>query len=384
MAGVAALLAGLGGVSRSAEAAFPGANGKIAYERLDNDFEILATNLDGSGTVNLTFDPARYSDDFSPAWSPDGTKIAFHASREGAFDGGYDIYVMNADGTGQTRITTGSENDYDPAWSPDETRIAFAKCCPDGNAEIYAMNADGTGQTNLTNNASWDTSPGWSPDGTRIVFDSNRADPDADEIYLMNADGTGQTNVSNNPAQDYSPAWSPDGTRIAFVSDRDDWNKEIYVMSADGTDQSRRTIRPSADSAPAWSPDGTKIAFAGYEAGNPEILVMNTDGTGQINLTQSQAPERDPDWQPLLGALQAIVKGTVRTRVGDVIPRAKVLWRGLQRGSTVTGRDGKYRMSSANGGAYKLTTSASGCRSKSAYVTLTRGTTITLDFRLRC
>ena len=96
--GVAALLAGLGGGSRPAEAAFPGANGKIAYERLDKDFEILATNPDGTGTVNLTFDPARFSDDFSPAWSPDGTRIAFHATREGAFEGGYDIYVMNADG----------------------------------------------------------------------------------------------------------------------------------------------------------------------------------------------------------------------------------------------------------------------------------------------
>jgi Tol biopolymer transport system component len=385
MVAVAALLTGLLVGPGPAEAAFPGTNGKIAYERLDADFDVYAVDPAGTGATDLTFDPSRFSDDFSPAWSPDGTKIAFHATREGNFDAGYDIYVMNANGTGQTRLTAGSENDYDPAWSPDGSKLAFTRCCPGGNAEIYVMNADGSGQTNLTNASSWDRTPAWSPEGSKIAFDSNRVDPDAEEIYVMNADGSAQTDLSNNPAQDYSPAWSPDGSKLAFVSDRDDWNNEIYVMNSDGTGQARLTVRPGVDGAPAWSPDGTKIAFQGYEAGNPEILVMNADGTGQVNLTNSPASERRPDWQPLASPpAGAVITGAVRKRDGGVIAGARVSWTGPKNGTTLTGSNGRYRMSSSSGGTYSLTASASGCRQRSTSVTLAPRTTTRLDFALRC
>jgi hypothetical protein len=112
-------------------------------------------------------------------------------------------------------------------------RIAFISK-RDGNWEIYVMNADGSGQTNLTNNPAHDWGPSWSPDGRRIAFYSDR---DGNwEIYVMNADGSGQTNLTNNPADDWGPSWSPDGRRIAFFSDRDG-NREIYVMNADGSGQ---------------------------------------------------------------------------------------------------------------------------------------------------
>jgi len=107
-------------------------------------------------------------------------------------------------------------------------RIAF-NSNRDGNWEIYVMNGDGTGQTRLTNNPAEDFSPAWSPDGLRIAFSSKRdGNP---EIYIMNADGTGQTRLTNSPANDVHPTWSPDGTRIAFETDRDG-NSEIYVMNA--------------------------------------------------------------------------------------------------------------------------------------------------------
>jgi TolB protein len=286
-----------------AGAAFPGANGKIAFERLDGDFEIYTMNGDGTGGTDLTANPALYSDDYAPAWSPDGSQIAFHALREGAFDAGYDIYVMNADGTGQTRLTTGSDSEYDPAWSPDGTKIAFTRCCPGGSAEIYVMNANGTGQTDLTNDPAWDRDAAWSPDSTKIAFDTNRDDPDSDELYVMNADGSGQQDLSNNAAQDFSPDWSPDGTKIAFVSDRDGWDWEIYAMNADGTGQTDVSQSNGIDEWPAWSPDGTKIAFISYRnQGNPDVFVMNADGSGAIDLTNSSASERNPDWQPLPGS----------------------------------------------------------------------------------
>jgi Tol biopolymer transport system component len=127
-------------------------------------------------------------------------------------------------------------------------RITFATD-RDGNFEIYAMNADGSGQTRLTRNVASDYGPAWSPDRSRIAFHSDR-DGNA-EIYVMNANGSGQTNVTNNPAYDNYPAWSPDGSKIAFRSARDG-NNDIYVMDADGTDQDRLTSSAAIDRCPDW------------------------------------------------------------------------------------------------------------------------------------
>jgi hypothetical protein len=173
-------------------------------------------------------------------------RIAFTSNR----DGNWEIYVMNADGSGVTRLTNNPAEDDLPSWSPDGRRIAFASN-RDGNREIYVMNADGSGQINLTNNPAYDGVPSWSPDGRRIAFVSNR---DGNrEIYVMNADGSGQINLTNNPAYDDLPSWSLDGRRIAFVSNRDG-NREIYVMNADGSGVTRLTNNPAWDEWPAWSP----------------------------------------------------------------------------------------------------------------------------------
>ena len=241
-----------------------------------------------AGATNLTNDSAV---DDSPAWSPDGTKIAFASDR----DGNQKIYVMNADGSGAVSLTGNATWDSDPAWSPDGTRIAFLSYSPTDGAEIYVMNADGSGQTRLTNNSAIDGDPAWSPDGTKIAFHSAR-DGDS-EIYVMNPDGTGVINLTNNSAPDAAPAWSPDGTRIAFQSFRDG-DLEIYVMNADGTGQARITNNSADDVDPAWSPDGTRIAFASRRDGNLELYVMNADGTGQARITNNSADDFRPAWSP--------------------------------------------------------------------------------------
>ena len=134
---------------------------------------------------------------------------------------------MNPDGTGVTQLTSRSAHNGSPAWSPDGSQIAFTSD-RDGNEEIYVMNANGTGATRLTNHSADDWSPAWSPDGRRIAFVSDR---DGNwNIHVMNADGHGIVRLTDHFAADWSPAWSPDGRQIAFTSDRDG-NSEIYVLA---------------------------------------------------------------------------------------------------------------------------------------------------------
>ena len=150
----------------SVEGAFPGVNGKIAFEtdRDDPDpsscgfacdFEIYVMDADGTSPTNLTNSAAR---DSNPAWSPAGTKIAFDTDR----DGNNEVYVMDANGTNPTNLTNSADEDSNPAWSPDGTKIAF-DTDRDGNVEVDVMDANGTNPTNLTNNATRDRKPDWQP-----------------------------------------------------------------------------------------------------------------------------------------------------------------------------------------------------------------------------
>jgi Tol biopolymer transport system component len=128
---------------------------------------------------------------------------------------------MNSDGSARTRLTHGDAYDFDPAWSPDGAKIVFAStrddpnpvtCWPNCNAEIYVMNADGGNQMRLTSDPAYDSTPSWSPDGTKIAFSSYRNSP-SPRIFLMGADGSNQTDLK---VYGTYPAWSPDGKKIAF------------------------------------------------------------------------------------------------------------------------------------------------------------------------
>jgi len=249
--------------------------------------EIWVMNGDGSEPIRLTNNS---SDDDLPAWSPDGTRIAFCSLR----DGNWEVYVMNADGGGQTNLSGNPSGDCAPTWSPDGTEIAFGSE-RDGNAEIYVMNVDGSGQTRLTDNPAFDDLPDWSPDGKQIVFVSDR-DGQMD-IYVMNADGSNVTRLTNMGVGFAFPHWSPDGTKIAF-SPNSDGNYEIYVMNADGSGLTRLTDNPANDWFPSWSPDGTQITFGSERDGNSEIYFMNADGSGQTRLTDNPADDEIPIWQP--------------------------------------------------------------------------------------
>ena len=269
-----------------APAAASGSGGRISFtSNRDGNWEIYAMNADGSGVVRLTRDSAA---DGCASWSSDGRRIAFESTR----DGYYAIYAMNADGSNLTRLT--SDSDGCPVWSPDGRRIAF-QSYRDGNGEIYAMSADGSNQTRLTNNDARDRDPAWSPDGRRIAFSSER--DGNSEIYVMNADGSGLTRITNNSVYDGVPAWSPDGRRIAFGTRRDG-NSEIYAMNADGSGVTRITNSAASDWYPSWSPDGRRIAFSSQAGGSDsrEIYAVNADGSGVTRITNNSDHDSYPSW----------------------------------------------------------------------------------------
>ncbi len=256
---------------------------KIAIESERDDGGIFVMNADGTGVRNLT------SAGGSPAWSPDGRKIAFDIYGVPPNFDSY-IYVMNADGGGVTLLRTGES----PAWSPDGARIAFTSNCPAiynilGSCQISVMDPDGTDVTSLTYHPAGDFDAAWAPDGRKIAFVSRR---DGNlNIHVMNADGRAVTRLTNHSAHDWSPAWSPDGRHIAFVSDRDG-NSEVYVMNADGRGVTRLTNHSADDRSPAWSPDGRKIAFTSDRDGNSEIYVMAlpASGIGAASQAGTDAP----------------------------------------------------------------------------------------------
>lgn len=233
-----------------------------------------------------------------PTWTPTGTQLAFSSSREG----NNELYMINDDGSGLTRLTDNPANDYKPSWSPDGLQIAFTSN-RDGDDEIYIMNADGSGIRQLTSNTAFDCCPDWSPDGSRLVFNSNWPDGDQD-IYAIGSDGSALTNLTNASGDDRNPAWSPDGTKIAFDARRDG-QAEIYVMNADGSNQVRLTNLFSAERGPAWHPSGTVIAYdsnqveAQSEAqGDHDIFIMYSDGSNQVRLFDTPEEDRWPAWSP--------------------------------------------------------------------------------------
>lgn len=229
------------------------------------------TNLDGNGDnmKRLTKKPA---EDEEPAFSPSGTKIAFTSDRIDPGGDNYEIYVMKAKPEGRRNrpknLTKNAAYDAEASFSPDGTRIVFTSYRDDDDGDIYVMNSDGTGITRLTDDPAFDADANFSPDGTKIVFRSGRNidpatnEPDPSEVYVMDAvdsdndgEGDNMTNISNYPTDnDGFPAFSPDGTKIVFRSFRDG-DYEVFVVNAnDGSGLVQLTNNDDSDNTPDWGP----------------------------------------------------------------------------------------------------------------------------------
>ena len=276
-------------VPAAADAASPGQNGKLAYH--DNG-DVYSINLDATGRTRLT---THAGDDWAARWSPDGQRIAFLSHRDSASA----VYVMNADGTSQTRLTEPTSGELTRAtWSPDGRRLAFTI-----DRDIWMVDSDGSDLVRVTTGANVQHLD-WSPDGSEIAFTAGD-----DGIDAMRPDGTDRrTIIPPDAAQPFSPGaiqapdWSPDGSQITYTVYYEcdgDACGEVYTAKEDGTQQTVIAEEWTAEGdfdPPSWSPDGTRIATA-----TPVLLTMNTDGSDRraIHGAATVFGRHDPDWQPL-------------------------------------------------------------------------------------
>ena len=306
-----------------AHAAFPGQNGKIAFEYSQcgatgctgpNLYDVFE---DGTGRTQLT----TVGRNIQAAWSADGSKIAFATDRNEPSPPGvcgghcnWEIYTMNADGTGQTRLTFNSAEDLAPTWSPDGSKIAFNSA----QNGIYVMNADGSDQRLLLAGA---RDPAWSPDGTKIAYTGPGGESDqlnATDIWVMDADGTNQRRITQSgdieymcgsdyftiDEADFGPDWSPDGTRLAygeFFNDLcldGDASYAVETVDASGAG-SERTIFSAGEGcgfpSAAWSPDGSRIAYTYCY-----LYGVNPDGSDKRPIDSTCCGISHADWQPIV------------------------------------------------------------------------------------
>jgi TolB protein len=255
----------------------------------DGDYAIFGADAKGDGVHRLTDEkgdtssPAGLYFQNEPAWSPDGTRIAFVSSR----DGHSHVFTMSPDGTGTKRLTDSNQNDDHPSWSPDGRWIVFAR-----EGAIFRVPAAGGKATRVGKGRGAAADPAYSPDGSLIAYDYREPGFSIRELYVMRADGTGVRKLTDLREVSSYPTWSPDGKRVAFLSNAFTGHAELFVVPVAGGTAKRVTTSDLDAIQPAWGPNG-ELAFSRDGA-----IWMTVDGE-ETQLTSGDHNDSAPAWRPL-------------------------------------------------------------------------------------
>lgn len=292
-----------------------------AHRPATDNSEVWTMASDGSAQTRLLAALGDGVDYSLPAWSPDGTRIAYTTWRNddgrpqniATDDQVAEIWTMAADGSDRRLLTaTPESNSWIPAWSPDSLWLTFtltphatstasgpaepqpnlgpgqvgAPSAPRGSS-IWIIGADGSGARRLTPDGVDAVGATWAAEGSLLAYVAAAGGAESD-IHVATVTESGLANdavLAADPANDWGPAWSPDGERIAFTSDRSG-NDEVWVVQSGGGDPVQLTDDGAADWVPAFAPDGSRIAFVSDRTGEPEIWSMAADGSDPRNLTR--------------------------------------------------------------------------------------------------
>lgn len=260
---------------------------KIAYSAVTGkgNKAIYMMDIDGENNVRIT---GNNSLDIGPAFSPDGSKIAYASYLHG---GNPQIFVTDI-ATGKTRQVTSGNMSITPSWTPDGKTIAYSASLGFAT-ELFFVPSNGGTPRQVTNNSGITIAPTWSPDGKWIVYSSTA--PGRLHVYRQNIDGSGQRRLTFVGTHNDSPDISPDGIKIVFCG-QDEGAFDIFIMDSDGSNIQRLTINSGSNEHPRWSPDGRFIVFSSSRTGSPAIYMMRRDGSNQVRISKGNGSL--PDWGP--------------------------------------------------------------------------------------